>query len=257
MTTSLRLSGALIDVPRADHASAVEFWTAALGKPAVVTAKFPDYAQLDEVIPGVYFMVQATGDDTRRVHLDFDSADRDADVARLVALGARELSRSHHWVVLVDPAGTTFCVVQAPGDDAATPPPPPPAATAGHRSRLAGALIDVPAADYAATTAFWATALGRTPEVAADDPDYTSYGEVTPGVELMVQAVGDAVPRIHLDIETDDIEAEVARLTALGATEVARIHTWVVMRDPVGTVFCVVRVQIPAAFAASATTWTT
>jgi predicted enzyme related to lactoylglutathione lyase len=256
MTTSLRLSGALIDVPKADYPSAVAFWTAALGRPAVVTEKFPDYAQLDEVTPGVYFMVQATGDDTRRVHLDFDSADRDADVARLIGLGARELSRRHHWVVLVDPAGTTFCVVQAQNDDV-SPPSPPPAAVSGHRSRLAGALIDVPAADYAPTTAFWATALGRTPEVEADDPDYTSYGEATPGVELMVQSVGDAVPRIHLDIETDDIEAEVARLTALGATEVARIHTWVVMRDPVGTVFCVVRVQIPAAFAASATTWTT
>jgi predicted enzyme related to lactoylglutathione lyase len=124
-----------------------------------------------------------------------------------------------------------------------------------HRSRLAGALIDVPGADYDREVTFWATALDRPAEVEADDPDYSSLGEPTPGVELMVQAVGDPSPRIHLDIETDDIEAEVARLIALGATEVERIQSWVVMRDPVGTVFCVVRVQIPAVFEASATTW--
>jgi predicted enzyme related to lactoylglutathione lyase len=124
-----------------------------------------------------------------------------------------------------------------------------------HRSRLAGALIDVPRADYAATVEFWGAALDRPAEVEAEDPDYTSFGEPTPGVQLMIQAVGDDSPRIHLDIETDDVEAEVARLTALGATELERIHTWVVMRDPVGVVFCVVRVQLPEMFEAHATTW--
>lgn len=112
MPPRLRLSGALVDVPRADHARAVAFWSAALGKPPQVTETFPDYAQYDEVTPGLYFMVQATNDDTRRVHLDFESDDRDADVRRLTELGATELGRSHHWVVLRDPAGTTFCVVQ-------------------------------------------------------------------------------------------------------------------------------------------------
>jgi hypothetical protein len=57
-------------------------------------------------------MVQATGDDTRRVHIDVESEDREADVARLTALGAAEIGRSHHWVVMRDPAGITFCVVQ-------------------------------------------------------------------------------------------------------------------------------------------------
>jgi hypothetical protein len=125
-----------------------------------------------------------------------------------------------------------------------------------HRSRLAGALIDVPRSDYPRTVAFWAAALSTDPVVEPTDPDYSSYGEATPGVEFMVQAVGDASPRIHLDIETDDVDAEVARLIGLGATELERIHTWVVMRDPVGTVFCVVPVQNADAFGASATTWT-
>lgn len=49
--------------------------------------------------------------------------------------------------------------------------------------------------------------------------------------------------RVHLDIETDDTEAEVKRLTALGAKEVERIKTWVVMQAPTGQRFCVVRPQ--------------
>jgi catechol 2,3-dioxygenase-like lactoylglutathione lyase family enzyme len=107
----MRLAGAFVDVPKADHARAVAFWTAALGKQPEVSETFPDYAQYDDVTAGLYFMVQATGDETRRVHIDFESDDRDAQVARLVGLGATEVSRSHHWVVLRDPAGVTFCVV--------------------------------------------------------------------------------------------------------------------------------------------------
>jgi catechol 2,3-dioxygenase-like lactoylglutathione lyase family enzyme len=112
MTARLRLAGAFVDVPSPDYDRAVAFWTAALGKEPQVTEKFPDYSQYDEVTPGVYFMVQATGDDTLRVHVDFESEDRDADVTRLVGLGASEVSRSHHWAVMHDPVGTTFCVVQ-------------------------------------------------------------------------------------------------------------------------------------------------
>ena len=120
MTARLRLSGALVDVPKADHERAVAFWAGALGKAPVVTETFPDYAQYDEVTPGLYFMVQATGDDTRRVHLDLESEDVEADVARLTGLGATEVERSHHWVVMRDPAGVTFCIVQRHRRRAAT-----------------------------------------------------------------------------------------------------------------------------------------
>ena len=49
--------------------------------------------------------------------------------------------------------------------------------------------------------------------------------------------------RAHLDIETDDVEAEVARLEALGATRVEQIETWWVMEAPTGQRFCVIRPQ--------------
>ena len=124
-----------------------------------------------------------------------------------------------------------------------------------HRSRLTSVLVDVPAADHERAVAFWTGALGKEPRHSQKFPEYAIYGEVTPGIEFMVQSTGDAHPRVHLDIESDDVEAEVSRLTALGATEVERHHTWVVMRDPAGTVFCVVEIQVKDAFEQHATVW--
>ena len=124
-----------------------------------------------------------------------------------------------------------------------------------HRSRLTAVLVDVPVADHEKTASFWSRALGRDGKTYDKFPEYVVFGEATPGVEFMVQSTGDAGPRVHLDIESDDVEAEVERLKGLGAEEVARHHSWVVMRDPAGTVFCVVQIQIKEAFEAHATTW--
>jgi predicted enzyme related to lactoylglutathione lyase len=125
-----------------------------------------------------------------------------------------------------------------------------------HRSRLQAAYVDVPEADFEASVRFYGDLLGRAPKLDPDEPEYASYdGPPKTGIDVYVQAIGEDRPRVHLDIETDDVEAEVARLVALGATEVERISTWVVMNDPVGTVFCVIRVQDAERFAATAKTW--
>jgi predicted enzyme related to lactoylglutathione lyase len=124
-----------------------------------------------------------------------------------------------------------------------------------HRSRLTAVLVDVPAADHDRAVAFWSGALGREGKRLDAHPEYAFYGEVTPGIEFMVQRTGDTAARIHIDLETDDVDAEVARLSDLGAVEVERVNSWVVMRDPVGTVFCVVRVQVQEMFDQHATTW--
>jgi hypothetical protein len=124
-----------------------------------------------------------------------------------------------------------------------------------HRSKLAAALVDVPSELYEREVGFWAHAIGREPEYESDEPDYADFGQVVPGVQLMVQRVG-APARVHLDIETDDVEAEVRRLESHGAERVAAVKSWWVMRDPSGLLFCVVRVQTgEEAFDALATTW--
>ena len=122
-----------------------------------------------------------------------------------------------------------------------------------HRSRLCAALVDVPTADFESSVGFWSGALGRPVDPDTHDPDYAALGEVMPGLHVMVQRVG-APARVHLDIETDDVEAEAARLESLGATRVEQVKTWWVMRDPAGLLFCVVRPQT-ADFPAGATTW--
>jgi hypothetical protein len=73
------------------------------------------------------------------------------------------------------------------------------------------------------------------------------------GLKIEVQQV-DHPSRVHLDIESDDIEAEARRLEALGAKRVQQFPRWWVMEAPTGQRFCVVRPQ-NAAFAREAKTW--
>ncbi|KAB8318428.1 VOC family protein, partial [Tolypothrix campylonemoides VB511288] len=49
--------------------------------------------------------------------------------------------------------------------------------------------------------------------------------------------------RVHLDIEADDIDAEAARLEALGAKRIGFVKRWWVMEAPTGQRFCVVRMR--------------
>ena len=124
-----------------------------------------------------------------------------------------------------------------------------------HRSRINGILIDCNTDDIDAAAHFWAEALGR-----PVDPDHPgTRGNyrmlVTPEGEISVQIQRvEHESRIHLDIETDDIPAEVARLQKLGATIDTQMERWVVMRAPSGQRFCVVRVQRDG-FSDDAITW--
>ena len=122
-----------------------------------------------------------------------------------------------------------------------------------HRSRVGVVLIDHPEDEYAAARAFWVAAIGIEPE-RTDDP-YESFG-VTGGVELALQRTGGGTPpRVHLDIETDDIGAEVARLLGLGASVLVEHEDYTVLTDPLGLPFCVVSVQTGVEFERHATTW--
>jgi predicted enzyme related to lactoylglutathione lyase len=126
-----------------------------------------------------------------------------------------------------------------------------------HRSRLTAAYFDIPPADFAAEVSFWAGALGRAVRRDDKDPDYVEFEGLVSGLGMMVQRLGEGGDgaRVHLDIETDDIEAEVRRLEGIGAERVEWIDTWQVMRDPAGLKFCVVGVQSPEEFEANAVTW--
>ena len=124
-----------------------------------------------------------------------------------------------------------------------------------HRSRINGILIDCNTDDIDAAAQFWAEALGR--EVDPDHPGTRGNYRMleTPPDEWSVQIQRvDHESRVHIDIETDDIPAEVARLEKLGATIDKSMERWVVMRAPTDQRFCVVRVQ-RAGFPNNANSW--
>jgi predicted enzyme related to lactoylglutathione lyase len=124
-----------------------------------------------------------------------------------------------------------------------------------HKSQLAGFIIDCQTDDLEAAAAFWSQALGLAAQ-RPDDPTEAAYIHLKTAADdlhIEVQQVGHP-SRVHLDIETDDIEAEVKRLEALGAQRVADINRWVVMEAPTGQRFCVVRAA-RANFDEQANTW--
>lgn len=113
-----------------------------------------------------------------------------------------------------------------------------------HRSRLSTFVLDCEVDDLAPHVEFWSKALGKRVDSADEDGDgkYARLQTATDEPILLLQKVSHP-SRIHLDIETDDVDAEVERLIALGARQIERVQTWCVMEAPSGHRFCVVRQQ--------------
>ncbi|HEU4665775.1 MAG TPA: VOC family protein [Dokdonella sp.] len=113
-----------------------------------------------------------------------------------------------------------------------------------HQSRLSNIVIDCDVDDLAPAAEFWSRALGK-PIASVDQDGDGRYAELATAADeplILLQKV-DHSPRVHLDIETDDLEAEAARLEALGARRVAFRERWWVMEAPTGHRFCIVRRQ--------------
>lgn len=124
-----------------------------------------------------------------------------------------------------------------------------------HRSRLSTLLIDAPSDQARASAAFWSAALGATTHHPPGEPQFTSLEGAVPDVVVAVQAV-DAAARYHVDIETDDVAAEVRRLTAHGAVEVSSWMDCHTLEVPGGHLLCVIPLHSdPATFARLAHTW--
>ena len=125
-----------------------------------------------------------------------------------------------------------------------------------HRSRVFALLIDTPGPEAAAAAAFWSAALGATAEPVPGEEQFTTLHEAIPGLVTAVQSIDDTNPRFHIDIETDDVEAETARLLTLGATRIARWLECRVLRAPGGHLLCVLPVHSdPSVFNAQAHSW--
>jgi predicted enzyme related to lactoylglutathione lyase len=187
-----------------------------------------------------------------RVHLELVAADREKQIERLMSLGATKLrdfdENGRQWTVLSDPDGQEFCLQQGKRES--------------ERPRLTEVVFD--SHQSGRTARFWAEALDNYAVRPYDDEEIAklkSMGidDVIDDPMVAVDSEGDSpfpgvffqtVPeakttknRIHIDIGVSDIDAEVARLAALGATSTREMvegsMRWVIMADPEGNEFCV------------------
>ncbi|MGH3219430.1 MAG: VOC family protein [Streptosporangiaceae bacterium] len=121
-----------------------------------------------------------------------------------------------------------------------------------HRSRVCHFVIDVSDLDEAVS--FWSEALGAVNEPLPETSNRVYHHLRLPDSEIRVllQKTTDkklSKERMHLDLETDDVEAEVRRLEKLGATrwdhQKERGFDFWVMRDPWDNEFCVLQTEFP------------
>jgi hypothetical protein len=108
-----------------------------------------------------------------------------------------------------------------------------------HYSRLVKIVIDVPPTDHDRELAFWSGATGQPLTQFDRYPEYHGTAVCGEDLWLLVQRLDDGPGRVHLDIHTDPA-AEIARLEKLGAELVRQVHSWWIMRDPAGLLFCVI-----------------
>ena len=124
-----------------------------------------------------------------------------------------------------------------------------------HKSKLAGFIIDCQTNSLPDAARFWSEALGMpiAPLPGEEGEKYTRLLDKSGLLHVEVQAV-DHESRVHLDIETDNVEAEIARLQHLGATVVDHVQSWCIMQAPTGQRFCVVR-KVSDTFEQQANSW--
>jgi predicted enzyme related to lactoylglutathione lyase len=239
-----RLVHLVIDT--AQPAELARFWAAALDweiavdEPGEAAVEPRGYRYPDPVaLPLVFVPVTEAKTGKNRVHLDLatESAEQQAaEVDRLLGLGAVHADIGQGqvpWVVLADPEGNEFCVLE-----------PRPV----YRDTGPVAAVVADCRDPAAVAGFWRLATGWVPGNSADGGvSLRSPAGVGPYLELLPSTDPKTVKnRMHLDVapfQSDDQAAAVAVLREAGAATVdvgqgAQV-SWVVLADPEGSEFCV------------------
>ncbi|HWS35006.1 MAG TPA: VOC family protein [Actinoplanes sp.] len=224
--STVRWITAFLDTPSRD---AEPFWTAVTGWELSERRDGGTFATLVPTAGDACLRVQVVGDGPARAHLDLHVDDVDPAVAP-----EAELVRSEPGpVVLRSPAGITFCLVGWHGE-AVRPVP------SGHGSVVDQVCLDIPDSRYERECRFWARLTGW--ELRPTGSPELSYLErpAGMGIRLLLQRTGSATAGVHVDLACTDMDVEVRRHVALGATVVRRVPgDWTTLRDPVGREYCV------------------
>ena len=228
---------AVIDVPEHQLSPAAAFWGQVLGWPAAAPwTGHPELRSFEPATGTAYVHLQQV-DAPARVHLDVEVEDLTSAVDRAVALGADHVAAYDRWQTMRSPGGLPFCFVGEGRHEV----PPPVTWPDGQRSRMVQVCIDAPGTVHDAEVAFWRALLpGRW--VPSPAPEFAGkWHDGASPLQLLFQRLEDeqGPVRAHLDHGTDDRDAEVRRLLALGAEPGAIGRGWQVLRDPAGLAFCV------------------
>ncbi|MFD9043435.1 VOC family protein [Streptomyces bottropensis] len=235
-----------VNIKAVDDSAIGRFWAQALGwgvsgSGSGATAAKPagfDWREPVGVCVDVIAVPEARSATKNRVHLDLatTSATHQAElVERLRALGATPADVGQGdvpWTVLADPEGNEFCVLE-------------PREIYRDTGPVAAVVVDC--VDPRAMARFWGAATDWTPREVTDDlAVLRSADDTGPYLEFLRTPGRKTVPdRVHLDLlrfPDDDHEAEVARLRALGATDLDVGQgevSWRCLADPEGHEFCV------------------
>jgi predicted enzyme related to lactoylglutathione lyase len=233
-----RLVNVVIDSARPREAAA--FWATLLGwevaidLPEEVDVRAP--ASDGWALDLTFVPVPEAKEVKNRIHLDLASASAEAQKAmvdRALGLGACPVDIGQGetpWVVLADPEGNEFCVLD----------PRPKYFSAG---AVAAIVVDVH--DPPALAAFWTEAAGWT--IGDREEDIVGLRSPSgrgPWLEfLRTGEVKTVKNRVHLDVVPqlgEELSDSVARLVDLGATPLESGNLpWQVLADPEGNEFCV------------------
>jgi hypothetical protein len=229
----------LLDVPASHDPKASPFWAQATGwQVGDPWAEHPELASF-EPSDGTAYLHRQLIDGDPRVHLDLAVHDHRQAAPRLVDAGAAVVTETAEWIVMSSPGGLPFCLVPHRFGNTR-----PAARTwpGGHRSRLVQACIDSPPGLHDPEVDFWRRITGWRWS-ASSGPEFA--GTLSPPrsgpIQLLLQRLDADAPstRAHLDLGTDDIEAEASRLIELGASRLWPGLSWIALRDPAGLPFCV------------------
>ena len=238
MTNQTQWLHVFLDVASEVSERSATFWSAALGWP--LGEPWLGLPEFRSFVPpeGDSYIHQQVGDHGPRIHFDLEVPERSwAD--RLVDLGAVITGQAAGWCPMRSPGGLPFCLVSR------TDHRRPAAQRFGdHSARLVQICVDSPVELHDREVDFWRQATGwRWSPGNGDEFAGKLYPPAGSSAQLLFQRLGtdDAASavRAHIDLGAENVAAEAARLVELGAAKLGPGRGWIVLRDPVGMVFCV------------------
>jgi hypothetical protein len=230
---------AFIDLPPGPAEPAVAFWQAVTG--STLSSRRGERSQFVTLLPAsgdAYLRAQNVLSGPGGGHLDLHSGEPEVVAERALSLGAVERLREPGLVVLTSPAGVGFCAVEHEGEAVR---PAPVVRSDGTRSLVDQLCLDIPAPEYDRECGFWAALTGWALR-SGSRPEFR-YLERPAGMplRLLLQRLDAGPAGVHLDLACDDVDAEAAVHTTLGATMWSRRDDWNTMRDPAGLLYCLTR----------------